>query len=102
MSRPRKFGFLAGVIEGPVAAQEMDGTEHEIEPVPILLHPAAAIRGVHRIVIQLDPGANFQIGIRRAQPLDLIEIDAAMVTVVIREGDIAQSDFARVVRPRLK
>ena len=57
---------------------------------------------MHRIVIQFDSGANFQIGIRRAQPLDLIEIDAAMVTVMIRQGDIAQSDFARVVRPGLK
>ena len=90
------------MIEGPVAAQKVDGTKHEIESVPMLLNPAAAIRGVHWIVIQLDPGANFQIGIRRAQPLDFIEIDAAMVTVMIREGDIAQSDFARVVRPRLK
>ena len=80
------------MIEGPVAAQKMNGTEHEIEPVPMLLNPAAAIRGVHRIVVQLDPGANFQIGIRPAQPLDLIEIDAAMVTVMTASGlpDVAE------------
>ena len=89
---PRKFRFLAGVIEGPVAAQEVDGAEDEIEPVPILLDPAAAVRGVHRIVIQLDAGADFEIGIGLAQPIDFIEIDAAMVTVVIREGDVAQAD----------
>ena len=39
---------------------------------------------MHWIVIQFDPGADFQVGIGRAQPLDLIEIDAAMITIVIR------------------
>ena len=57
---------------------------------------------MHGIVIQFDPGANFQIGIRCAQPIDIVEIDAAMITIVIRQGDVAQADLARVIRPGLE
>jgi hypothetical protein len=41
------------------------------------------------VVIQLDAGADFEIGIRRAQSVDLIEVDSGVVAIVIREGDIA-------------
>ena len=99
---PRKFRFLAGVIEGPVAAQEMHGAKNKIEPVPVLLDPAAALCEMHRIVIQFDPGADFQIRIGRAQPIDLVEIDAGMITIVIREGDITQADATRVIGPGLQ
>ena len=99
---PFEFGFLAGVIESPVAAQEMDGAEDEIEPVPVLLDPGAARGGVDRIVIQLDPGADFEIGIGCAQPVDLVEVDAGVVAIVIRQGDIAQADVAGVIGPRLE
>ena len=99
---PCKFRFLAGVIEGPVATQEVDGTENEIEPVPVLFDPSAAGGGVHRIVIQFDPGADFEIGIGRAQSIDLVEIDSAMVTIVIRQGDVAQTDAAGVIGPGLE
>ena len=80
----------------------MDGAEHEIEPVPILLHPAAAFRGVLGIVIQLNPGADFEIGIGLAQSIDLIKIDAGVITVVICKGDVAQSNPACLISPGLE
>ena len=90
------------MIESPVAAQEMDRAEDEIEPLPILLHPGAAGRRMDRVVIELDAGADFQIGIGRAQSFDFVEIDALVITIVIRQGDVAQTDLARVIRPRLE
>ena len=80
----------------------MNRAENEIESVPILLHPASAGRGSVRIVIQLDPGANFDVGICSAQSFDLIEIDSGVITIVIGKGDVAQPDSARVIDPRLQ
>ena len=57
---------------------------------------------MHGIVIQLDPGADLEIGIRRTQPVDLVEIDTAMIAIVIRQGDVAQANLARVVGPWLE
>ena len=84
---PFEFCFLAGVIEGPVA-QEMDGTENEVESVPIFFDPRAAGGRVDRIVIQLDPGANLHIGIGCPQAIDFAEINARVVAIVIGEGDV--------------
>jgi hypothetical protein len=40
------------------------------------------------IVIQLDSGADLQIGISFTQPIDFIKIDSGVITVVISESDI--------------
>jgi hypothetical protein len=55
-----------------------------------------------RIVIQLDAGANFQIGIRGAQFIDFIEIDSGMETIVIGKRNIVQTPRARAVDPWLQ
>jgi hypothetical protein len=70
------------------AIKEMDGAENEIEAVPVLLDPPAPCHGVHGIVVQLDPGADFHIRIRGAQPGDFVEIDSFVVTIVIGEGNV--------------
>jgi hypothetical protein len=40
------------------------------------------------IVIQLDPGADPQIGISFPQAIDFIKVDSGVVAVVIGESDI--------------
>jgi len=79
----------------------MNGAEHKIEFVPILLHPLATSRGSFRIVVELNASANFHVRVLRAQRLDLIEIDAGVVAIVIGESDIAQAFGARRIHPRL-
>src|SRR5438270_4782070 len=97
------FGAGGDAVEHLIGAIEvMDRAENEIEPVPVFLDPGAAGGGSFRIVIQLYPSANFHVGIRRAQFVELIEIDPAVVTIVIGEGDIGQSAFPRAIDPRLE
>ena len=74
---------LIGTIE------VMDRAENEIELVPILFHPTAAGGGSLWIVIELNPRANFYIGIFRAQFFDLIEINSRVIAIVIGERDVA-------------
>lgn len=57
---------------------------------------------MHRIVIQLDAGANFHIRICCPQPLDLIKVDAGVITIVIGERDLTQPFRARTIDPRLE
>ena len=40
------------------------------------------------IVIQFDPGADFQIGISFSQATDFIKIDSGVVPIVIGESDV--------------
>ena len=53
----------------------MDRAEDEIEPVPVFLDPGPSGGGCFRIVIQFKAGANFQVGVRRPQSVDFLEID---------------------------
>ena len=46
---------------------------------------------MHRIVIQLNSGANLYVRICLAHPIDLIEIDSGVITIVIGERDVAQA-----------
>ena len=85
---------------GPV--QVVNGTEHEIETFPILFHPLATRCRSLRIVIQLEPSADFYVRIRGPQFVELTEIDPGVVAIVIGERDIGQPAFARAVRPRLE
>src|ERR1700730_15629981 len=85
-----------------VALKVMYGAEHEIETLPIFLHPLATRRGSFRIVIQLDACTDFHIRIFLAQLVDLIEIDAGVMTIVIGKRDIAEPAFTRRIRPRLQ
>ena len=80
----------------------MNRAEDEIEFVPVLFHPASAGGGSLWIVIELDPRANFHVGISRAQFFDLIEINSRVIAIVIGERDVAQSNRARVINPRLQ
>ena len=43
------------------------------------------------------PARNLHVGIRRAQLVDLVEIDALVVAVVVGEGDFLQAAFARAL-----
>ena len=74
------------------AVEVMDRAENEIEFVPVLFHPASAGGGSLWIVIELDPRANFHVGISRAQFFDLIEINSGVIAIVIGECDVAQSN----------
>jgi hypothetical protein len=97
------FGAGRNAVEHLVGAIEvMDRTENEIELLPIFLDPGAAGRGGFRIVIQLDPGANLDVWIRRAEFVDLIEIDPLMVTIVIRKRDVDQPTVPCAIDPRLQ
>jgi hypothetical protein len=80
----------------------MDGPENEIEPLPIFLDPRATGSGSLGVVIQLESGANFDVGICRAQFVDFVEINSGVVTIVIRERDVDQTAFAGAVDPRLE
>ena len=57
----RALGHTIEHLISPV--EVVDGTEDEIEPLPILFDPFSSGRARFRIVIQLDPGANFYVGI---------------------------------------
>jgi hypothetical protein len=43
---------------------------------------------MHRIVVELDAGADFNVGVGRAQLVDFVEINPFVVTIVIGEGDV--------------
>jgi hypothetical protein len=68
----------------------------------MLLDPFPAGRGGFRIVIQLEAGANPDIGIRRAQLFDFIKIDPGVITIVIGESDVVQPDAASIIDPGLE
>jgi hypothetical protein len=80
----------------------MNRPEDEIEAVPVFLHPLATGGRSFRIVIQLEPRANFQAGIGAAQFVDFIEIDPGMIAIVIGKRDIGQPALPRTIDPRLK
>ena len=83
------FGAGRDGVEHLIGTIEIvDGAEDEIEAVPVFLHPRATGRGCFRIVIQLESGADFDVGIRRAQFVDLVEIDPGVITIVIGERDV--------------
>ena len=54
----------------------------------MLLNPVAARCRMNRVVIELDTGADSQIGIFFAQPIDFIEIDSLVVPVVIGKSNV--------------
>src|SRR5438067_10748323 len=80
----------------------VNGTEDEIEPLPILLDPFSSSRARFRVVIKLNPGANLYVRILFTQTIEFIEIDASMITIVIGEGDINDSFGPRRIDPRLQ
>ena len=82
--------------------QVMNRAENEVEFVPIFLDPLSARARSLRIVIELDPGANFHIRIDGAKFIDLIEVNAGMVTIVVGERDVVQAARTRAVDPGLQ
>ena len=54
------------------------------------------------IVIQLDTSADSQVGISFPQPINFIQIDSCVVTIVISKSDILQPYSARRICPGLK
>jgi hypothetical protein len=46
---------------------------------------------VNGIVIELNAGADSQIGVSLPQTIDLIEIDSGVITIVIRKSNIGQT-----------
>jgi hypothetical protein len=80
----------------------MGGAKNEVELVPILFNPRAARCAGGGIVVEFEPGEEFQVGIGGAEPVDLVEIDAIVVTVVIGEGDFLQAASACAVSPGLE
>ena len=47
------------------------------------------------IVIQLNARANLYVRVRFPQSLDLVEVDAFVVAIVIGKGDVAQAAHTR-------
>ena len=68
----------------------------------MLFDPFAASRRLDWIGIKLDTGTDSQVGISFPQPINFIQIDSCVVTIVIRKSDILQPYSARRVRPGLK
>ena len=54
----------------------------------MLLNPVAARRRMNRVVIELDAGADSQIGIFVAQLINFVEIDSAVVPIVIGKSNV--------------
>src|SRR4029453_162830 len=52
------------------AIKEMDRAQDKIELIPMLLDPFSPSRGANRVIIQLDPGTDFQVGVSFPQTLD--------------------------------
>ena len=97
------FGASRHAVEHLIGAVEiMDRAENEVEPVPVFLHPRAPGCGSFRIVIELNPGVDLHLRIRRAQFIDLVEIDPGVIAIVISKGDIGQAPGARAIDPRLE
>ena len=96
----RAIGYAIEHLTSP--AEVVNGTEDEIESLPILLDPFSSGGTRLRIVIELDPGANFHVRIFFAQTIKFIEIDAGMITIVIGEGDIDDPFGPRRIDPRLQ
>jgi hypothetical protein len=80
----------------------MNGTEDEIETIPVFLHPGAARSRSFRIVIQLETGPDFHAGIGGAQFIDFIEIDPRVVAIVVGKRDVGQAALTGTVNPRLE
>ena len=55
-----------------------------------------------RIVIELNAGTDFHVGICGAQFVDFVEVDPFVVTIVIGERDIGEAAFAGAVDPGLE
>ena len=85
-----------------VLVQIVNGAQNEIEFVPVFLYPFASGRRMDGIIVEFDTGTNFEIRIVFAQAVDLGEINAFMISVMIREGEINQTKFSRLIRPRLQ
>jgi len=79
----------------------MNRAENEIEPFPILLDPFPPSRAGFWIVIELNAGTNFYVRISFPQPIEFVEIDSGMITVVIGEGEIGDAPAPRRVNPWL-
>ncbi len=54
----------------------------------MLLNPVSASRRVNGVVIKLDARPDLQIRISVAEPLDFVEVDACVITVVIGKGNV--------------
>src|SRR4029450_11316057 len=85
-----------------VAIKKMHGAQDKIEFVPMLLNPFSADRRGNGVVIELNCRADFQIGISPPQPIDFIEVDSGMITIVIGKGYVGQTELTRRIRPGLK
>src|SRR5947208_14187702 len=82
-------GAIRHAVEHLIGAiQEMNRAQDKIELVPMLLNPVSASRRVDWVVIELDDRANAQIRISFPQPIDFIEVDSCVITVVIGESDV--------------
>jgi hypothetical protein len=57
---------------------------------------------VNGIIIELNAGADSQIGISFPQTIDLIEIDSGVITIVIGKSNVGQTRVTRCIRPGLQ
>ena len=67
-----------------------------------MFDPFSSSRARFRIVIKLNPGANFYVRIFLTQAIEFIEINAGMIPIVISEGDIEYSFGPRRIDPGLQ
>jgi hypothetical protein len=66
----------------------MNRAQDKVELVPMLLNPIPSGPRVNGIVVELDPGADSQIGISFPQTIDFIEADSGVIAIVIGKSDI--------------
>src|SRR5206468_6321660 len=84
------LGASRDAVEHPIGAiEEMDRTQNKVEFSPMSLNPFPAGSRVNWIVIELNSGADFEIGISFPQTINFIKIDSGVITIVIGEGDVA-------------
>src|SRR6266571_698337 len=80
-------GAIRHAVEHLIGAiKEMNRAQDKIELVPMFLNPVSASRGVNWVVIELDARPDLQIGISFPQPIDFIEVDSGVITIVISES----------------
>src|SRR4051812_40084163 len=97
------FGAGGNAIEHLIWPLEIvDGAENEIEAIPVLLDPGTARPGSFRIVVELETRPDFHVGVGVAQFVDLVEIDARVIAIVIGKRDVAQTPAAGAVDPGLE
>ncbi len=97
-----ELGFLSAGIEHLGRVEVMHRTQHEIQAMPVPLHPGAAGGAADGIDVEFDPRADAEIGVGLAQPIDRLKVHAGVIPIMIGERKIRDSPGARHIGPGLQ